>query len=55
MSLTDEMIAIIAQKYAELCHKDYQEVYTDLLNACHTYVHKRARSVALKKKIKGLF
>ncbi|NOQ15174.1 MAG: hypothetical protein GQ583_11950, partial [Methyloprofundus sp.] len=42
LSLTDEMIAIIAQKYAELCNKDYQEVYTDLLNACHTYVHKRA-------------
>ena len=55
LSLTGEMVEIIAQKYAELCNKDYQQVYTDLLNACHTYAHNRAKSVALKKKIKGFF
>ncbi|MCK5869917.1 hypothetical protein BMR07_09115 [Methylococcaceae bacterium CS1] len=53
LSLTDEMIEIIAKKYAVLCDKDEQEVYTDMLNACHDFARKRARKTALKKKIMG--
>ena len=56
LALTDEMIEIISLKYASLCNKDSQEVYTDMLAACHTYVYKRdrkrARLSVLKKKIK---
>jgi len=55
LALSDEMIEIISLKYAALCNKDAQEVYTDMLSACHTYVskrdRKRARLSALKKKI----
>lgn len=54
LSLTDEMIEIIALKYAELCGKDGQAVYADMLNACHTYTDKRAKSTAWKKKLKAL-
>jgi len=54
LSLTDEMIKIIALKYSELCDKEYQDVYNDMLNACHTYTKKRAKSKALKKKIKAI-
>jgi len=52
LALTDDMFEIIALKYAELCHKEYQDVYTDLLNACHNFKVKRAKLSALKQKIK---
>lgn len=49
LSLTDEMIEIISLKYAGLCGKDYQEVYTDLYNACHTFTQKKRRLITLKR------
>jgi Fe-S-cluster containining protein len=55
LSLTDEMIEIIALKYSELCGKAGQEVYADMLNICHTYTYKRKRARALKKKLRSLF
>lgn len=51
LSLTDDMIEIIALEYAGLCNKDYEEVYADMLNACHISADKRLKKVALKKRI----
>lgn len=51
LSLTDEMIEIIALEYAGLCNKDYEEVYADMLNACHISANKRLKKAALKKRI----
>lgn len=49
LSLTDDMIEIIALEYAGLCNKDYEEVYADMLNACHISAEKRLKKAALKK------
>jgi len=51
LSLTDEMIEIIALEYAGLCNKDYEEVYADMLNACHISANKRLKKAALKKRV----
>jgi lipopolysaccharide kinase (Kdo/WaaP) family protein len=51
LSLTDEMIEIIAVKYAAIANKDFEEVYADMLNVCRAAADKRARKAALKKKV----
>jgi len=51
LSLTDEMIEIIALEYAGLCNKDYEEVYADMLNACHISANKRLKKAALKTRV----
>lgn len=51
LSLTDDMIEVIALKYAALCNKDYEEVYADMLIACHASAEKRVRKADLKKRI----
>ncbi|MFK5889883.1 MAG: lipopolysaccharide kinase InaA family protein [Flavobacteriaceae bacterium] len=51
LSLTDEMIEIIAVKYAAIANRDFEEVYADMLNVCHASADKRARKAALKKKV----
>jgi len=51
LSLTDEMIEIIAIKYASISNRDFEEVYADMLNVCHASANKRARKAALKKKV----
>ena len=51
LSLTDEMIEIIAIKYASIANRDFEEVYADMLNVCHASANKRARKAALKKKV----
>lgn len=51
LSLTDEMVEIIANQYALIADKDFEEVYASMLNVCHASAEKRARKAALKKKI----
>lgn len=55
LSLTNEMIEIIAQKYATLCNKEYPLVHADMSSACHAFVHKKSRHTALKNRLKELF
>ena len=51
LSLTDEMIEIMAVKYAAIANKDFEEVYAEMINVCHASADKRTRKVALKKKV----
>jgi len=51
LSLTDEMIEIIAAKYAAISNRDFEKVYADMIYACHVSADKRTRKVALKKKV----
>ncbi len=51
LSLTDEMIEIIATKYASIANKNFEEVYADMINACNISADKRLRKAALKKKV----
>lgn len=55
LALTEDMLEIIALEYAKLCQKDYQDVHSDMLNACHKFQNKRAKLSALKKKFKSWF
>jgi len=51
LSLTDEMIEIIATKYALISNCDYEKIYADILIACHISADKRLRKATLKKKV----
>jgi len=51
LSLTDEMIEIIAAKYAAISNRDFEKVYSDMIYACHVSAGKRTRKAALKKKV----
>ncbi|MCF6212891.1 MAG: lipopolysaccharide kinase InaA family protein [Flavobacteriaceae bacterium] len=51
LSLTDEMVKIIAYEYASLSNIDFEEVYAEMLNVCHAAASKRAKKAALKKKV----
>ncbi|NOQ64188.1 MAG: Kdo domain containing protein [Methyloprofundus sp.] len=53
LSATDEMLEIMAEKYAQLCGSDFQQTYADILKACHTVAAKRTRKQQLKKKFLG--
>lgn len=52
LSLTNdnEMLTIIAEKYAELCQLDAQQVEADILKASHAFIAKRARKRTLMSK-----
>ena len=51
LSLTDEMIEIIANKYASISNCDFEQVFADMINACHASANKRTRKAKLKKKL----
>jgi len=52
MSLTDDMIEIIANKYASISNRDFEQVFADMINACHASADKRARKAKLKEKLR---
>lgn len=55
LSLTEEMIKVMASTYAMLCNKEPLDVFIDMREACQIFVTKREQQKALKNKLRRIF